>query len=244
MWQRCPRDGTFSVDRTDLERSHGNPLLGAFVADRFGLIGICGFGGSATVFEAWDEETRSSAAVKLVRFDAGCASARHALRNDWNASTELAEITGVPAARSFFDGSVGGVAFSAFARDLVPQLIGPPGSADLVGWARVLHTAHGLGRVHGDVAPSHLMAGAIIDWGSSSTLDAVAPALGFHSRFASPELRRGEPASASSDWFGLAASVAAMATPDLVAVLGIEGMLDPEAGRRVDAAMAWMAAHR
>lgn len=232
------------MSEADVERSHGNPLLGSTLHDRFGLVGISGFGGSTTVFDAWDEETRTRAAVKVLRLESGDRRAADALRNEFTATKELEGVLGVPRARAYFDERVAGAQVVAFARDFAEPLSRAVGVHDVDDWATTLASAHARGRVHGDLAPDHFFTGVIIDWGSSSVIGSAEPAIGFHHRTASVEVLRGEPATPASDWHAFAASVRVLVGAETQAELGLEGFLEPDPSARVEAAITWLAGRR
>lgn len=221
----CSAHGLAYVDRVELERSFADPFLGRVVLVRgrpYALAGVAGRGSQSRVFSACPLEGNGSAvAVKLVRLDAPneglepCSVVARRLRRELEVGAALEGVSGVPRPLGLVEASSPGlppfdaIAFEWIERVPLPRTLA---AGHVVGWARTVHAAHGLGLVHADLAPDHLAWGPggsyVLDWGCSVAVGAVAEA--GRRAYASPELAATHCADAASDWFAFGASLRAL----------------------------------
>ncbi|NUP05022.1 MAG: phosphotransferase [Polyangiaceae bacterium] len=173
---RCEVEGTFLVTGEALARSDGDPLLGACLADRFGLLGARAFGGEATVFDAWDVLENSLCVVKAKRGgeEARFAHEAHILRalpsgiGPRLRATGASDIASPESARAQYLAT--DVARGAVLSVLHPAPEALPSIALAV--ASAFARVHEAGFVHGDPKPEHLFVSdgsvTLVDFGCAA----------------------------------------------------------------------------
>ena len=194
MVARCELDGAWLVKPSALDRGDGDPLLGATIGERFGLLGLRAVGGRAAVYEAIDAHRGGGCLVKSARFDFDSSEQQAAFERE----SRILRRVGGPAVPTVHGAGAGLVPARAGRLEaplriawIAMEDVGPslaearatPSITMVLRLAEALGWLHAAGVAHGDLKPAHVTlrgqgAGlrlALVDLGSAICPDEPGP---------------------------------------------------------------------
>jgi hypothetical protein len=194
MATRCALDGAWLVTPWALDRGDGDPLLGATIGERFGLLGLRAVGGRAAVYEAIDASGGGLCLVKCARFGPDSCELQDAFERE----SRILRRVGGPAVPTVLGAGAGvvpsrpgrleepvRVAWIAM-EDVGPSLADTtivPSLKMVLCLAEALDSLHTAGVAHGDLKPAHVtirrhganLRLALVDLGSAICPDEPGP---------------------------------------------------------------------
>jgi hypothetical protein len=256
MADRCEHDGAWIVEAWALDRGDGDPLLGATLGERFGLIGLRAVGGRAAVYEAIDATLGGRCLVKCARFGCDSDEVRDAFERE---ARVLRRVGGPPVPRVHGFGAEALPSRSGRLEDPVrvawiamedvgasiasPRLV--PSFEMVVALAGALDSLHAVGVAHGDLKPAHVTVRgsgadlrlALVDLGSAVCPDEPGPRDGASAAYVQPGVDPSEPAS-----FEQAVDNDGHAAVKVLEALGVRPVASREASARALLGLARLAA--